>query len=144
MFNSITLYIILGLSASTLCFGYLSYYQTGKRAEAESALVQVIDANTELQKSLNLQVKSCEINDTSVVQVEAEKKDLQTKIEAVSDNIEKLRSPKPQAKQEIIKNESLKETNVLPDDGLLSPNIVSLLRQGYCSVYPSDSECVPK
>ena len=148
MFNSITLYLILGLSATTLGFGYLSYYQTGKRAEAESALVQVIDANTELQKSLNLQVKSCQIDDTSVVKVEAEKKDLQTKIEVVSDNIEKLKlgtsTPKPQAKQEIIKNESLKETNVLPDDGLLSPNIVSLLRQGYCSVYPSDSECVPK
>lgn len=138
--NSWMLYIILGLSASTLGFGYLSYKFHGDKVEAEYSLVQVIDANTELQKSLNLKDSSCKIDDASLVKVEADKKGLQNKIDVVSDNIEKLRSPKTQAKQEIIKNES----NVLPDDGLLSPSVVGLLRQGYCSVYPTDSECISK
>lgn len=139
--NSWLLYIILGLSVSTLGFSYLSYKFYGDKVEAEYSLVQVIDANTALQKSLNLKDLSCKIDDASVVEVYVQKEELKAKIDAVSDNIEKLRKPVV-VKQEIIKNESLKETNVLPDDGLLSPNIVSLLRQGYCSVYPADSECI--
>lgn len=144
MFNSVYLYIILGLAASTASLGWLSVHNYRAKVEAESALVVAINVNTEMQKSLNLKDLSCKIDDKSVVELDADKKDLQTKIEGVSESIEKLRIPKPQAKQEIIKNESLKETNVLPDDGLLSPNIIGLLRQGYCSVYPADSECVPK
>lgn len=139
-----TNYILVFFMALSGLFGVLSYQFYGDKAEAESALVQVIDANTELEKSLNLRDLSCKIDDASVVEVEAEKKDLQTKIEGVSENIEKLRIPKPQVKQEIIKNESLKESSVLPDDGLLSPRIVQLLKQGYCATYPSDSECISK
>ena len=90
MFNSITLYIILGLSATTLGFGYLSYYQTGKRAEAESALAQVIDANTELQKSLNLQVKSCEISDTITSEYQSEKQVQQDKTQTVISKMDSL------------------------------------------------------
>lgn len=148
IFNSWMFYIIIGLSASTAALGWLSLSLHDDKVVAVEALKKAKEAVAAYQNALNLKYLSCQIDDISTVQVEAEKKDLQTKIEVVSDNIEKLRlgtsTPKPQAKQEIIKNESLKETNVLPDDGLLSPNIVSLLRTGYCSVYPSDSECVPK
>lgn len=142
--NSWVFYIILALSATTAGLGWLSLSLHDDKVVAEQALAQAIKINTEMQKSLNLKDLSCKIDDKSVVELDADKKDLQTKIEGVSESIEKLRIPKPQAKQEIIKNESLKETNVLPDDGLLSPNIIGLLRQGYCSVYPADSECVPK
>lgn len=140
-------YILVFFIALSGLFGALSYHFNSAKAEAEQALVQVIDANTALEKSLNLRDLSCKIDDTSVVQVEADKKDLQTKIEAVSENIEKLRLPLGKtpvaAKQEIIKNENLKP-NVLPDDGLLSDNIVSLLKQGYCTTYPNDNECISK
>lgn len=146
MFNSIYLYIILGLAASTASLGWLSVHNYRAKVEAESALVVAINVNTDMQKSLNLKDLSCKIDDASVVEVEAEKKDLQTKIEVVSDNIEKLRlgtsTSKPQAKQEIIKNESLKETNVLPDDGLLSSNLKALLKQSFCSVEPEDAYCL--
>lgn len=144
MFNSWMFYIILGLSATVGALGWISLSLHDDKVVAVEALKEAREAVAGYQNALNLKYLSCKIDDTSKVQVEADKKDLQTKIEVVSDSIEKLRVPKPQAKQEIIKNESLKETNVLPDDGLLSPNIVSLLRQGYCSVYPSDSECVPQ
>lgn len=148
MFNSWMFYIILGLSATVGALGWLSLSLHDDKVIAEQALVVAINVNSDMQKSLNLKGLSCEIDSVSVVEVEAEKKDLQTKIEGVSENIEKLRlgtsTPKPQVKQEIIKNESLKESSVLPDDGLLSPRIVQLLKQGYCSTYPNDNECVSK
>ena len=144
MFNSWMFYIILGLSATVGALGWLSLSLHDDKLIAEQALVVAINVNSDMQKSLNLKDLSCKIDSSTIVQVEAEKKDLQAKIEGVSENIEKLRIPKPQVKQEIIKNESLKESSVLPDDGLLSPNIVGLLRQGYCSVYPTDGECVSK
>lgn len=148
IFNSWMFYVILALSASTATLGWLSLSLHDDKVVAVEALKKAKEAIAAYQNALNLKYLSCQIDDISTVQVEAEKKDLQTKIEVVSDNIEKLRlgtsAPKPQVKQEIIKNESLKESSVLPDDGLLSPNIVSLLRQGYCSVYPTDSECIPK
>lgn len=143
MFNSLTFYIILGLSASTLGFGYLSYALYADKAVAVHALKDAQETIAGYEKSLNLRSLSCDLSDKAVVVVESEKKDLETKINIVSDNIEKLRIPKPQVKQENIKNENL-NTTVLPDDGLLSPNIIGLLKQGYCSTYPTDSECIPK
>lgn len=151
MFNSlltpVTFYIILGLSISTLGFGYLSYSLSNDKAIAVYALKESKETIAEYEKSLNLKYLSCEQDSASVVEVEAEKKTLQNKIEVVSENIEKLRLPLGKspvaAKQENIKNENLKPS-VLPDDGVLSPNIVSLLQQGYCSTYPTDSECVSK
>jgi hypothetical protein len=145
--NSWIFYIILGLSATVGALGWLSLSLHDDKLIAEQALVQAINVNSDMQKSLNLKDLSCQIDDASVVEVEAGKKDLQTKIEVISDNIEKLRLPKGKppvaAKQENIKNENLKP-NVLPDDGLLSDNIVSLLKQGYCTTYPNDNECVSK
>ena len=100
MFNSWMFYLILGLSASTLGFGYLSYYQTGKRAEAESALVQVIDANTELQKSLNLQLKSCEISDSVTSEYQSEKRVQQDKTQTTISKIDSLPKKIPQVSQD--------------------------------------------
>lgn len=142
LFNSWMFYLILGLSASVAALGWLSLSLHDDKVIAVQALKEATETVAGYQNALNLKYLSCNIDSASVVEVEAEKKTLQTQIKTVSDNIEKLRIPKPQVKQEIIKNESLKESSVLPDDGLLSPNIVSLLRQGYCSVYPTDSECV--
>lgn len=148
MFNNWMFYLILTLSASTAALGWLSLSLHDDKLIAEQALVAAINVNSDMQKSLNLKDSSCKIDSASVVEVEAEKKDLQVKIEMVSNSIEKLRlstsTPKPQVKQEIIKNESLKESSVLPDDGLLSANIVQLLHQGYCTTYPTDSECISK
>lgn len=139
--NNILIGVLLFFICSTGIFGYVSYELSEQKGMAVQALQEAQDRLQEAEKSLNLKDLSCKIDDASVVEVYVQKENLQTKIDVVSDNIEKLRKPVV-VKQEIIKNESLKETNVLPDDGLLSPNIVSLLRQGYCSVYPTDSECI--
>lgn len=139
--NNILIGALLFFICSTAIFGYISYDLSEQKGMAVQALQEAQDRLQEAEKSLNLKDLSCKIDDASVVEVYVQKEELKAKIDVVSDNIEKLRKPVV-VKQEIIKNESLKETNVLPDDGLLSPNIVSLLRQGYCSVYPADSECI--
>ena len=132
MFNSITLYIILGLSASTLGFGYLSYSFYGDKVEAESALVQVIDANTELTKSLNLQVKSCEISDTIASEYQTEKQVQQDKTQTVISKIDSL--PKKSSMQ-------VKPDAEIDIDSTLPDSVLSLLRSS-CLPNEGDS-CDP-
>lgn len=143
LFSGATLYIILALLASTAGFGYLSYSLYGDKVVA---VAQLKDANIAIvgyQNSLNLKDSSCKLDDQVVVEVETNKKDLQSKVDAVSDKFDKLKiitATKPSVKQEIINH----ETNVLPDDGILSPNITSLLNEGWCDSFPSDDVCRSK
>jgi len=145
--NNILIGALLFFICSTGIFGYISYDLSEQKGMAVQALQDAQDRLLESEKSLKLRDLSCKIDDASLVEAEADKKVLKDKIDTVNDNIEKLRLPlgKPSVavKQENIKNENLKP-NVLPDDGLLSDNIVSLLKQGYCTTYPADSECVSK
>lgn len=143
LFSGATLYIILALLTSTAGFGYLSYSLSNDKAVV---VAQLKDANETIlgyQNSLNLKDSSCKIDDQVVVEVETEKKDLQSKVDTVSDKFDKLKiitATKPLVKQEIINH----ETNVLPDDGILSPNITSLLTEGWCNAFPSDNVCWTK
>ena len=149
MFNSIYLYIILGLAASTASLGWLSVHNYRAKVEAESALVVAINVNTDMQKSLNLKDLSCKIDDKSVVELDAEKIQIDENISTVNDQLKDLATVKktPVIKSPTVKvntNETTKdESNFLPDDGLLSPNVKRLLNNGWCSVYPSTSQCVP-
>lgn len=138
-----TLYIILALLASTAGFGYLSYKLSGDKAVAVDQLKTANETAERYKNSLNLKDSSCKIDDQAVVEVETDKKDLQSKVDAVSDKFDKLKvitATKPSVKQEIINH----ETNVLPDDGILSPNITSLLNEGWCNAFPSDNVCRAK
>lgn len=135
MFNSITLYIILGLSASTLCFGYLSYHFHGDKVEAESALVQVIDANTELQKSLNLQVKSCEISYIITSEYQTEKQVQQDKTQTVISKIDSIPKKVTQGTPKVEPDAEIDIDSTLPD------SVLSLLRS---SCLPNEGDvCVP-
>jgi hypothetical protein len=138
--NNIILGALLFFICSTGIFGYVSYELSEQKGMAVQALQEAQETVSTLQDSLNLKNKSCKIDDASVVELDAEKKAVQTKTDEVSNKIEKLRYPVA-VKQETIKNENLKETSVLPDDGLLSPSLVSLLRENYCSVEPTDDLC---
>ena len=132
MFNNITLYLILSLLATTLGFGYLSYHFYGDKVEAESALVQVIDANTELQNSLNLQVKSCEISDTITSEYQSEKQVQQDKTQTVISKIDSI--PKKATVQ-------VKPDAEIDIDSTLPNSVLSLLRS---SCLPNEGEsCVP-
>lgn len=144
MFNSIYLYIILGLVASTASLGWLSVHNYRAKVEAESALVVAINVNTDMQKSLNLKDLSCKIDDASVVELNTEKNKIDEDISPINDQLNTLATIK---KTPVIKSPTVKvnkdESNFLPDDGLLSPNVKRLLNNGWCSVYPESSECIP-
>lgn len=138
MFNSWMFYLTLGLSASTLGFGYLSYYQTGKRAEAESALTQAINVNTDMQKSLNLKDLSCKQDDKDTTELEADKAILKDKVDSLSSQITKLKSGiKKPVSQNINNPEAPKnaEANTILDGTeLLSDDLKRLLTESYCLV----------
>ena len=137
MFNSITLYLILGLSASTLGFGYLSYHFYGDKIEAEVALVSAINANTELQKSLNLQVKSCEISDAITSEYQSEKQVQQDKTQTVISKISALPSTTLPKKTQAPSNE-INDINI---DSKLPDDLVRLLSEN-CLPNEGDA-CVP-
>lgn len=143
LFSGATLYIILALLASTAGFGYLSYSLSNDKAVAVAQLKTASETVERYQKDAELKDSSCKIDDASVVEVETDKRDLQSKVDGVSDKFDKLKiitATKPSVKQEIINHEN----NVLPDDGILSPNITSLLNEGWCNAFPSDNLCWTK
>lgn len=143
LFSGATLYIILALLALTVGFGYLSYLLYADKSVAVAQLKTANETAEGYKNSLNLKDSSCNIDDTSVVEVETDKKDLQSKVDAVSDKFDKLKiitATKPSVKQEIINH----ETNILPDDGILSPNIAKLLHESWCNAFPSDNVCGAK
>lgn len=140
LFSGATLYIILTLLASTAGFSYLSYSLYADKAVAVAQLKTANESAEGYRNSLNLKDSSCKLDDEAVVEVETDKKDLQSKVDAVSDKFDKLKiitATKPSVKQEIINH----ETNVLPDDGILSPNIAKLLTEGWCNAFPADKLC---
>ena len=146
MFNSWMFYLILGLSASTLTLGWLSLSLHDDKVIAEQALVQAINVNSDMQKSLNLKGLSCKIDDASVVEVEAEKAVLKDKTEVISQEISKLPTGvKKPATNNIITEASknAEESNVLTGGELLSDDLRKLLLQAYCNVESNDQQCLP-
>ena len=90
LFNSITFYIILGLSISTLGFGYLSYSLSNDKAIAIYALKESKEAIAEYEKSLNLKYLSCEISDKVTNEYQTEKQVQQNKVQSTVSKIDAL------------------------------------------------------
>ncbi|RYY51365.1 MAG: hypothetical protein EOO06_01135 [Chitinophagaceae bacterium] len=136
MFNSIWFYIILGLALSTVSLGWLSLHNYTAKVEAESALVIAINANTDLQKSLNLKDLSCKIDDS----ISAERTEEKQASDSVKDkeiaSIDKLpvkikaplvTIPTNQASVQALSNEN----NTVDIDNELPADLVRLLSQSY-------------
>jgi hypothetical protein len=135
IFNNWMFYLILGLSASTLAFGYLSYKFYGDKVEAEYSLVQVIDANTELQKSLNLRDLSCKIDDEVVSEYQTEKKVQQDKVQDAVSKIDSL----PKKPLQVTSNE-INDINI---DSKLPVDLVEILNNSFCSGNKSQDVTCP-
>jgi len=150
IFSSISLYIILGLAASTASLGWLSVHNYRAKVEAESALVVAINVNTSLQNSLNLKDLSCKIDDKDVASLQALNITTQEVVDDVSTQLQShasfKKSPPVNAVQSSVQHPSKEKTNneitYLPDDGLLSPTITGLLHKSYCNAEPTDASCV--
>lgn len=144
--NSWVFYIILALSATTAGLGWLSLSLHDDKVVAEQALVQAINVNTEMQKSLNLKDLSCKIDDKSFVELEMDKSSLKDKTEAISEGISKLPTginKLPTTNNMITEApKNAEESNVLTGSEFLSDDLRKLLLQSYCNVEPTDSKCV--
>jgi hypothetical protein len=150
----ITWYIILFLAVSlsgSLWFLQGKIEEIGGLKVAQDSYVLALESS---QKQLEMGDLSCKEDAKSVVEVEAQKASLSAATNTVNEKLNTLRiTPKtPKSKDKLTRetsNESSKDIqhsqgDYLPDDGLLSPNITSLLSQGYCAVYPTDNSCISK
>jgi len=138
-------YIIGGLALSLSASVWYNKHQIDEYAQLNASYSTLSQSLKDSQNSLQLRDSSCKIDDNSVVELEAEKKVISEKSDSIDQEFLKLKQqavvkaaiiPKEDAKN--VSNES---SNYLPDDGKLSPAIVSLLTKSYCSVADEDPTC---
>lgn len=131
---------------STGLFAYYSYSLKGDLGKASEALSNCANANLSLQNSLKQQELSCKADDVAIVELTSEKKELQDKMDDLKERLDNLSKskplylPSPPTQKENISN----ETNVIPNSALLSPELVSLLNEAFCSIEPEHSNCTTR
>ena len=115
--------------------GYKTYDLSEEKATLGVALESFKEALQSSKKALETKDSSCKQDDISVVELDAEKNIITDKAESITQELNKLPS-KPKDKNNVIQKDVY-----LPDDGLLSPRLNSLLKQAYCNTEPTDSVC---
>lgn len=139
MFNSITFYIILGLSIATASFGYISYTLSDDLAVAKQSLKEQENVVLSLQKAAKQQEISCRIDDTDVATVEADKKLLQARVDDITQQMANLKSGIKQSSINATKGTNNVQTNSKLDGSeLLSDDLRKLLDSSFCSTEPTD------
>ena len=129
-----TNYILIFFIALSGLFGALSYHFSNAKAEAEQALGLVLDANTAMQKSLNLRDKSCQIDNKVVAEYQAEKQVQQDKTQATISKIDSL-PKKASVKTQVNQDAEIDIDSPLPD------SVKQLLRES--CVQDEGDACVP-
>jgi hypothetical protein len=121
MFNfSLSTYIITGLLVILLVVSGLFYVQIGKTSEAESALASAINANTSLQKSLELKEQSCQLTDKLLKELQGEQAVIVDEKNSLLDKLNKLPP---------IKSVKSNESSVASIDDSLPNELIGLLKQ---------------
>lgn len=133
LFSGVTLYITLALLASTAGFGYLSYSLYADKAVAVAQLKDTNKAILGYQKDAELKDSSCKLDDTSVVESIAEKQEVRDKIDNLVVKINKLKTGVAIAPIKTQTGNLFSQSEVYVDNnGLLSPELKSLLYEAYC------------
>lgn len=131
--------------ASTGLFAYKSYSLTSDLGKAERDLSNCANANLTLQNSLKQQELSCKADDVAIVELTSEKKELQDKMDDLKERLDKLSKSKPLYLTPPTQKENTNnETNVIPNSALLSPELVRLLLEAFCSIEPDDNRCTTR
>jgi len=145
MMNRIVLIAFAVLLSFTILFGYLSYKFHAEKAVAVGELRVAQESLKTAQKAYETKDLSCKIDDTSVVEVEKEKKELQTKVETLSEQIANLKTGITKKPTIIItqkeNSQVEKQNEVLVGSELLSDDLKRLLNSSYCSVETNDPSC---
>lgn len=117
--------------------GYKTYDLGGEKATLGVALESFKEALQSSKKALETKDSSCKQDDASIVELDSEKSIITDKAESITQELNKLPS-KPKDKNNVIQKDVY-----LPDDGLLNPELVGLLKQSYCNTEPTDNICRP-
>lgn len=126
--NNVLIGALLFFICSTGIFGYVSYELSEQKGMAVQALQEAQDRLLDSEKSLNLQIKSCEIGNKVVTEFQAEKQVQQDKTQATISKIDSL--PK-KAVQQVNQNAEIDIDSPLPD------SVKQLLRE---SCLPDEGE----
>lgn len=134
--NNILIGALLFFICSTGIFGYVSYQLSEQKGAAVQALQETQDRLADSEKSLNLQIKSCEISDTITSEYQSEKQVQQDKTQTTATAIDKL----PSKSQKVVKDEV---SDVVDIDGKLPSDLQRLLSEASDShqrVSPTDAK----
>ena len=121
-----TKYIIVVLLVLCGLFGVLSYHFYGAKAEAESALQPALDKLSEIEKSKETGIFSCEITDSILAEWQKGLQENQAKSQATIVAIDRL----PSKSQKVVKDEV---SDVVDIDGKLPKELVEILSKSFCS-----------
>lgn len=115
--------------------GYKTYDLSEEKATLGVTLDSAQEALKVSEKAYETKDLSCKQDDTSVIELEQEKSSISDKSDVITEALNKL----PKKNNNGASNAPQKENqNViqkdvyLPDDGLLSPRLKSLLMESYC------------
>lgn len=99
--NNILIGALLFFICSTGIFGYVSYDLSEQKGAAVQALQEAQDRLLDSEKSLKLQIKSCEISDKVTIEYQVEKKVQQDKIQSTISKIDSIpKKDVPQVNQD--------------------------------------------
>lgn len=125
--------------------GYKTYALSEEKATLSVALKSSQEALKASQKAYETKDLSCKQDDTSAVELEQEKSSISDKSDVITEALNKLpkktnngASNAPQKENQNV----IQKDVYLPDDGLLSPSLLGLLKQSYCIAEPTSRECV--
>ncbi len=122
--------------------GYKTYDLSEEKATLGIALESFKEALESSKKALETKDSSCKQDDVSVVELDAEKNVITDKAETITQSLSNLKKSNGASNAPQKENDNVIQKDVyLPDDGLLSPNIASLLKQAYCNAEPTDNLC---
>lgn len=122
--NNILIGALLLFICSTGIFGYISYQLSEQKGAVVQALQEAQDRLADSEKSLNLQIKSCEISDSVTSEYQTEKQVQQDKTQSVISKIDTL-PKKTQAPSN--------EINDINIDSKLPDDLVEILNNSFCS-----------
>ena len=123
--------------------GYKTYDLSEEKATLGVALDSFKEALESSKNALETKDSSCKQDDDSVVELDAEKNVITDKAETITQSLSSLKKPYGASNAPQKENDNVIQKDVyLPDDGLLSPNIASLLKQAYCNAEPTDYVCI--
>lgn len=106
---------LLFFICSTGIFGYVSYELSEQKGMAVQALQEAQDRLLDSEKSLNLQIKSCEISDSVTSEYQAEKQVQQDKVNTTVSKIDSL-PKKAQEQPQVKQNEEIDIDSALPSE----------------------------